>query len=169
MSMSVKRLDPLVVELFESGYSADEIAQESGYPIAQIRDQIDRMLSQWESVMKSDPTRGELRSIYSLERLYRRMAHAVVYPTPAAEEPTDDTEPQGRRLRLAKRAADILDIKPLQGIERCIELRMKLVAGLPEPATHNAEEPTVVVDLSKLSRETLRELLEVSSDVVTDA
>lgn len=152
-------VDPLVAELYQRGYSVDEIALDCGLSMEQIRLQCDMLLNGWEEMMGSDPMRAELLSVYSLERLYRRMAHSVLYPTAGGESEELDTG-SARRLRSAGRGGESTDIKPLQGIERCIELRMRLVAGAPPRAVSvEPEREQMEVDLARLSRDTLLELL----------
>lgn len=57
------------------------------------------------------------------------------------------------------------DLKLLQGVERCIELRMKLLGydGKSSTAAPVASESIVSIDLKRLSDQTLRELLEIKN------
>lgn len=152
------RPNSLITELFLNGYSIDEISIECGISQSEIRQECDLITAQWEALMTTDPTRAELRTIHSLERLYRRMAHSVIFPDDqtAGEQSTPE-----RHLKRGTRTHEALDIKPLQGIERCIELRMRLL--LNSTTTQNStdtQQEQLSVNLSKLSRETLLELLE---------
>lgn len=155
-------VDPLVAELYQRGYSVDEIALDCGLSMEQIRIQCDMMLSRWEESMDCDPMRAELRSVYFLERLYRRMAHSVLYPS-ARDEPEESGGVAQRRMRTAGRGGESTDIKPLQGIERCVELRMRLISGATPRAlveeSGELERNQMVVDLTRLSRGVLLELL----------
>lgn len=87
------------------------------------------------------------------------MAHSVLYPTAGGESEESDTG-SARRLRSSGRGGESTDIKPLQGIERCIELRMRLVEGAsPRAVSVEPEREQMEVDLARLSRDTLLELL----------
>lgn len=57
------------------------------------------------------------------------------------------------------------DLKLLQGVERCIELRMKLLGfdGKTTAAAPVAAESIVSIDLKQLSDETIRELLKIKN------
>lgn len=87
---------------------------------------------------------AELRNVAELETMYRECAELVM-PAGMGKNPV----PSARAYMTA-----------LRGVERCIELRLKLVreAGrLPEPESEK-EEPMVMIDFSKLSYEALHEV-----------
>lgn len=62
------------------------------------------------------------------------------------------------------------DLKLLQGVERCIELRMKLLGfdGKSAAAAPVAAESIVSIDLKKLSNETLKEIIHLTQEGVKD-
>lgn len=92
--------------------------------------------------MRGDFLEREMRTIDELEECYRWAAELV-----KPSELQEDMLPAVRGY-----------MSVLRGVERCVELRMKLVreAGrLPKP---EAEEPVATVDLSRLSDGALREV-----------
>ena len=95
-----------------------------------------------EAAMKTDFLEEGLRNVAMLEERYRQAAEWV-RPSEMEENPV----PQARAYMAA-----------LRGLERCTELRLRMVreAGrLPEP---EADEPLATVDLSRLSDGALREV-----------
>ncbi|CDN31560.1 hypothetical protein BN938_1473 [Mucinivorans hirudinis] len=54
------------------------------------------------------------------------------------------------------------DVRLLQGVERCIELRMKLLGydGKTQAAAPVTEERTITIDLKQLSETTLKDILQ---------
>lgn len=65
------------------------------------------------------------------------------------------------------------DLKALQGVERCIELRMKLLGCDAKQSAGNAgavntPEAAMSIDLSKLSENTINELLKLGKDGKTN-
>ncbi|WP_298064703.1 hypothetical protein [uncultured Rikenella sp.] len=92
--------------------------------------------------MKGDFPAREMRVVAELEEGYRWVAE-LVKPSELEENPL----PAARVYMSA-----------LRNLERCVELRMKLVreaGGMPEP---EPEEPVATVDLSRLSDGALREV-----------
>lgn len=92
--------------------------------------------------MKTDFLEEGLRNVATLEERYRQVAEWV-RPSELEENPV----PAARAYMAA-----------LRGLERCTELRLKLIreAGrLPEP---EADEPLATVDLGRLSDGALREV-----------
>lgn len=92
--------------------------------------------------MKWDFPEREMRVVAELEECYRWVAE-LVKPSELEEDPL----PAARVYMSA-----------LRSLERCVELRMKLVReadGMPEP---EPEEPVAKVDLSRLSDGALREV-----------
>lgn len=57
------------------------------------------------------------------------------------------------------------DVKLLQGIERCVELRMKLYGldGKTPPTTTANPDPIITIDLAKLSTQTLKEIINLGT------
>lgn len=101
--------------------------------------------------MRGDFLEREMRTIDELEECYRWAAEQV-----KPSELQEDLLPAVRGY-----------MSVLRGVERCVELRMKLVreAGrLPKP---EAEEPVATVDLSRLSDGALREVEEAMVPVAS--
>lgn len=84
----------------------------------------------------------ELAAIGKLERLYERVAE-FVEPSHLEENPLP-----------AVRAY----LSALRSLERCIELRAKLVIGVGRLPRPEPEQPMATVDLGRLSDEALREV-----------
>lgn len=60
---------------------------------------------------------------------------------------------------------DTFDIKALQGVERCIELKMKVYALDGKNPPQIDENPEITIDLSKLSSSTLKEIIELTQKI----
>ncbi len=94
--------------------------------------------------MKTGFLENELRNIDFVEGCYRRMAELVM-PSDLEENPV----PLARAYMAA-----------LRGMERCVELRLKLVREAGRLPAEEPDEPLATVDLSRLSDEALREVEE---------
>lgn len=94
--------------------------------------------------MKAGFLENELRNIDFVEGCYRRMAELVI-PSDLEENPV----PLARAFMTA-----------LRGLERCVELRLKLVREAGRLPADEPDEPLATVDLSRLSDEALHEVEE---------
>ncbi len=94
--------------------------------------------------MKAGFLENELRNIDFVEGCYRRIAELVM-PSDLEENPV----PLARAFMAA-----------LRGMERCVELRLKLVREAGRMPVEEPDEPLATVDLSRLSDEALREVEE---------
>ncbi len=92
--------------------------------------------------MKTDFVEQELRNVGALEMAYRKVAEMVA-PAELEENPTASA-----RVYLAA----------LRGLERCVELRLKLIREAGRLPGEEPEEPMATIDLSRLSDDALREV-----------
>ena len=92
--------------------------------------------------MKTDFVEQEIRNVGTLEMAYRKVAEMVA-PAELEENPTASA-----RIYLAA----------LRGLERCVELRLKLIREAGRLPGEEPEEPMATIDLSRLSDDALREV-----------
>lgn len=158
MSSSVRRGgDELFVEsLYAQGFSPDEIAGRCGLSYELILRILDGIVSREIGLVKRSAVDVLLRRLDYLEMLYRRAAWRQL---------TDDESDGVEEVVKARGGAskkDGSDVKALQGIERCLELRMRLFDMTTAKSTSEGEakESELLIDLESLSHTTIRELLE---------
>lgn len=104
-------------------------------------------------MMERELLNDELRNVEELKAMYRECAELVA-PSRLEENPA----PLARAYMVA-----------LRGVERCIELKLKLVreVGLLPEYEPKQEEPMVMIDFTKLSYEALHEVKQALMPVVT--
>lgn len=136
--------DFLVVQEFcGRGYTVDEIGQQCGLSI----DAIIKLKQEVEKNQRKELGVNAAMVIYmaidSLEKAYRRQI---------------DLQTEDKAV----------DVKMMQGVERCLELKMKLLGfdGKQQPVLCNEKaegaDDDIVIDIGGLSHQTVKELVEIS-------
>ncbi|MEG1371956.1 MAG: hypothetical protein RSD75_06425 [Mucinivorans sp.] len=70
------------------------------------------------------------------------------------------------QLRYTELFASENDIKSLQGVERCLEMKMKIMGfdGKNSPPTENETSTAeIILDLTKLSKQSLEEIINLTT------
>lgn len=135
----------MVSEFYDRGYTVDEIAGQCALSMDTIIKLKHRIEYGHQEELKNNAVMVIYRAIDSLEKTYRRQIEL-------------QTQEQNKTA----------DIKIMQGVERCLELKMKLL-GLDgkqpfvavEDKTGNPSDD-IVLDLNSLSRQTIQELVKVT-------
>ena len=144
----------LVGTLYRSGFLAGEIARRCGLSEQAIALEIEEAAAADSGRMLAEPVPSLLAKLDALELLYRRAVEPDIYCLDS--EASGDNDPSDAHKR-----APSLELKALQGIERCIELRMRLLGfdGKSVPAQPAPQEPPAELDLTRLSENALKELV----------
>lgn len=134
-----------ISQLYQKGLSIEDILLQTQLSKNTVEVLVNKIEKQAELDLIKTPEIEIYRDIDSLERLYRRYVHLLSF---------NDNEPPTQP-----------DVKLLQGIERCLELKMKLLGFDGKRPFQGAaagaqkEEQTITIDLSCLSKNTIEEIL----------
>lgn len=134
----MKNIDPAIEKLFLKGFSCVQIAEKTNLDQNIIRKQVHKIIRTLETSIIIDQNKYialELGRINCLENEYWNL------------------------LEISKNT-DKNDLKLLQGIERCIEIRSQLLSNVTREKIPEHQK-NIKIDVSKLSDRTLMELAEI--------
>jgi|GEM_PF-6151357 len=154
----------MVASMYLRGFTGEEIADWCGISRETIIRYLKITAAQEVELMIGEPLKAIMFKLESLELLYRRAAD------PATEDSEPDQPLQNTATKSGPRAKNCsareMQLKAMQGIERCIELRIKLLGldAMQTPQTlsqkeSDAHQEMIAIDVSMLSEDTIGELL----------
>lgn len=142
----------LVGEFLERGYNVHEITQQCSMQIDKVRKLKKEVELNQQKELGSNPVIVIYRAIDALEKRYRHLIEI-------------QSEQQDK----------VVDVKMMQGEERCLELKMKLLGFdgkqpfKPTEVGCSGVHDDIVIDLKTLSKQTIRELSKLVAVASNDA
>lgn len=135
----------IVGEFVDRGYTTDEIARQCPMSIDAIIRLKKQVEKNQQKELESNATMVIYRAIDALEKIYHRQIELQ-----------------------SEQHNKVTDIKTMQGVERCLELKMKLLGFdgkqqfMPTQTNCSPTGDDIVIDLNDLSQQTIQELNRMS-------